>query len=55
MRKFCIALIAVIVLLNGCSTEIECGRCDGKGYIFFDNNYNRETCPVCGGTGKLKK
>ena len=55
MKKLFIALISVILLLVGCSDlEITCDNCMGKGYIFFDNNYHRETCPTCGGSGKLK-
>ena len=55
MKKLFI-VIALFLVLAACTDYSQvCGRCDGRGYIFFDNNHHRETCPACGGSGVVGK
>lgn len=36
--------------------QFECGRCNGRGFVFHHDIYTatRISCPACGGSGKVR-
>jgi DnaJ-class molecular chaperone len=34
--------------------HVECGTCEGQGYIMDDDHPDGETCGTCGGTGQVR-